>query len=91
MADGMRLGDVRRGAPVRFTWKGTTVHAYEGETIAAALLAAGCRTLRTTVGGEPRGLFCGMGVCFDCLVTVDNRTQVRACLTPVRSEMVVTE
>jgi aerobic-type carbon monoxide dehydrogenase small subunit (CoxS/CutS family) len=89
VGDARRLDDVRRGAPLRFTWNGTTVEAYEGETIGAALLAAGYRTLRTSSGGEPRGIFCGMGVCFDCVVTVDGQSQVRACLAPVRGEMVV--
>lgn len=37
--------------------------------------------------GQPRGLFCGMGVCFDCLVEIDGRTDVRACIEPVRHGM----
>lgn len=44
----------------------------EGQTVAAALVAAGRVAWRTTrVGHRPRGVFCGIGVCFDCLVTVD--------------------
>jgi predicted molibdopterin-dependent oxidoreductase YjgC len=43
--------------------------------------------LRHTQSGSPRGVFCGMGVCFDCLVTVDGRPDVRACVTPVRDGM----
>jgi hypothetical protein len=62
--------------------------AYEGETVAAALLADGRRAFRRTVRrGEPRGLLCGMGVCFDCLVRVDGRPNVRACQTPVAEGM----
>ena len=48
--------------------------------------AAFRRTLR---GGAPRGLFCGMGVCFDCLVTVDGRSGVRACITAASEGMTV--
>jgi hypothetical protein len=51
-----------------------------GQTVGAALHAAGVRSWRTTrVGDRPRGLFCGIGVCFDCLVTVDARVNERAC------------
>jgi predicted molibdopterin-dependent oxidoreductase YjgC len=67
---------------------GERLEAEATVSLAAALLAAGRRRLRTTPrGGEPRGLFCGMGVCFDCLVTVDGRPGVRACLTRVRDGM----
>jgi predicted molibdopterin-dependent oxidoreductase YjgC len=80
---GRRTGTAPRGRPLRFTFDGREVLAYEGETVAAALLAAGQRVLRLTGRrGEPRGLFCGMGVCFDCLVQVDGRPNVRACQTP---------
>lgn len=75
---------------MRITCDGESLDAYEGETVAGALLAAGVRTLRTSPRrGEPRGLFCAMGVCFDCVVTVDDRTGVRACVTPVRDGMSV--
>ena len=60
------------------------------QTVAAALLAAGIRSWRTTRKGRPRGLFCGIGVCFDCLVTVNGRRSVRACLAPARPGDVVT-
>ncbi|MFN0283476.1 MAG: (2Fe-2S)-binding protein [Kineosporiaceae bacterium] len=60
--------------------------AYEaGQSVGAALWAAGVRSWRTTrVEGRPRGLFCGIGVCFDCLVTVDGRADERACVVPAR-------
>lgn len=52
-----------------------------GQSIGAALVAHGILSWRTTrVQGRPRGLFCGIGVCFDCLVTVDGRPDQRACL-----------
>jgi predicted molibdopterin-dependent oxidoreductase YjgC len=75
---------------VPFTFDGQEILACEGETIAAALLAAGRRVLRLTGRrGEPRGLFCGMGICFDCLVVVNGCPNVRACQTPVVAGMCV--
>ena len=86
MADtGLRLADVERGPQLQFTCDGELVQAYAGETIAAALLANGRRVLRrTSRAGDPRGLFCAMGVCFECLMTVDGVAGVRTCMTPVR-------
>ena len=76
------------GVRVCWTFDGQELHAVEGQTVAAALLAAGRRVWRTTTRcGEPRGLFCGMGVCFDCLVQVDGRPNVRACQTLVAEGM----
>jgi aerobic-type carbon monoxide dehydrogenase small subunit (CoxS/CutS family) len=61
------------------------VQALPGRTVAAALWSAGLTSWRTTRGtGRPRGVFCGIGVCFDCLVTVNDRPNQRACLAPVR-------
>jgi predicted molibdopterin-dependent oxidoreductase YjgC len=66
------------------------VQVYPGETVATVLLALGQSTFRHTDHlHAPRGLFCGMGVCFDCLVTIDGQPNVRACMTPVRAGMVV--
>jgi len=65
-----------------FSFDGKDIDAEPGQSIGAALLAAGYRSLRTTRhGGAPRGLFCGIGVCFDCLVVVNGQPGVRACLT----------
>jgi predicted molibdopterin-dependent oxidoreductase YjgC len=62
--------------------------AYAGESIAAVLMASGARVTRWTArAGEARGYFCGMGVCQDCLVTVDGVPNVRACMTPAREGM----
>jgi D-hydroxyproline dehydrogenase subunit alpha len=47
----------------------------------------GARLRRTTKRGEARGLFCGMGTCFDCLVTIDGRAGQRACITQVADGM----
>jgi predicted molibdopterin-dependent oxidoreductase YjgC len=73
---------------LHFTFDGQELPAYEGETVAAALLAAGRRTFRRTARrGEPRGPFCGMGVCFECLVCIDGRPNRRACQVPVADGM----
>lgn len=73
----------RRGTAFTFQLDGRPITAYPGETIGGALLAAGIRQLRTTrLGGRPRGLHCGIGACFDCVVTVNGRGGRRACLTP---------
>jgi predicted molibdopterin-dependent oxidoreductase YjgC len=68
---------------------GQLVPARQGQTIAAVLLSAGRRVWRRTQHGDPRGLFCGMGVCFECLVTVDGVDGQRACMTPAQPGMQV--
>ena len=75
------------GSPVRFGFDGREIEALEGETIAAALAASDIVAVRQARSGAPRGPFCGMGVCFDCLVTVDGRPSQRACLTKVQAGM----
>lgn len=78
----------RRGAAVTIIVDGVPIPAYRGESIAAALLASGRRALRVTPKlGAPRGLFCGMGVCFECMVKVGGGPSVRACMTPVDADM----
>jgi NADPH-dependent 2,4-dienoyl-CoA reductase/sulfur reductase-like enzyme len=78
------------GEPVSIQFEGQEIPALAGETVAAALSAAGILAYRTTAGGAPRGLYCGIGACFDCVVTVDGQTGRRACLEKVRDGMVVT-
>lgn len=69
---------------------GEPVQAYPGETVATVLLVLGRRTFRHTDHlHAPRGLFCAMGICFDCLVTIDGQANVRACMTPVYPGMVI--
>jgi sarcosine oxidase subunit alpha len=83
-----RAAGVERGERLTFTFDGEPVVAYRGESVAAALMAAGKRTLRKTpVADEPRGVFCGMGMCFDCLVVIDGQPSVRACTTLVLDGM----
>ncbi len=70
---------------VRFSFDGAAMDAPRGMTIGAALLAHGVTSWRLTrADARPRGLFCGIGVCFDCLVDVGDERAVRACLMPVR-------
>jgi predicted molibdopterin-dependent oxidoreductase YjgC len=94
--DDLRVGSedprgLTRGPAVRLRFDGQDVAAYEGESIAAALLAADRRTTRLTRhAAAPRGLFCAIGACHDCLVRVDGSGPVRSCLTPVRDGMDVT-
>jgi predicted molibdopterin-dependent oxidoreductase YjgC len=77
---------------VTVTFAGQTLSARDGQSVAAALTAAGVRSWRTTRRGErPRGLFCGIGACFDCLLTIDGRPAQRACLVPVRDGMILGE
>jgi predicted molibdopterin-dependent oxidoreductase YjgC len=74
-----------------FRFDGRPLGFTEGQTVGAALTAAGVRSWRTTrMAGRPRGLFCGIGICFDCLVVVDGRPNQRACVVPVRPGMRVT-
>lgn len=62
------------------TVDGREVSAAPGTTIAAALMNAGIAAFRTSVNGEPRGPVCGMGICFECRVTVNGAAHQRACL-----------
>lgn len=86
IADHPALGSEPAAATVAFSFDGAPVSGREGEPIAAALFAAGIRVLRTMPGsGAPRGGFCLVGRCADCLVVVDGRPNVRACVAPVRA------
>jgi D-hydroxyproline dehydrogenase subunit gamma len=83
--EGLRVpvkAGVERGRKLSFLFDGQPIAAFEGETVAAALLAAGQRVLRTTAYAQTaRGVFCGMGICFDCLVVINGEPSQRACMT----------
>ena len=68
---------------------GTEHEAYEGESVAAAVMACGALELRRSDKDAPRGYFCGMGVCFDCVMTIDGVPNTRSCVTWVRDGMTV--
>jgi hypothetical protein len=83
-------GDVARGRALEIAIDGETVQCFEGETVAVAMLTArGPVARRSSRLGTARGLYCGIGVCFDCTLTVDGRPNVRACQTLVREGMQV--
>jgi predicted molibdopterin-dependent oxidoreductase YjgC len=84
-----RLPDVV-GELVPFTIDGRPATARAGDTVAAALLASGVEVCRTTpVSGAPRAPYCMMGVCFECLVTIDGVGSRQGCLVPVEAGMQV--
>ena len=80
----------RRGAELRITIDGESLVAFEGETVAAALIAAGRRILRYSVKrNEPRSIYCGIGVCQECRMTINGVINTRACMTPVQDGWVI--
>lgn len=87
----MRLSHpgLRPARTIRFRFDGRAIEALEGETIAAALAARDEVVLRRDRDGAPRGLWCGMGACFDCVVTIDGIGGRRACMTACAEGMEV--
>lgn len=85
------LGKIDQRKEVTFTFDRKTYKGFENESIAAALLANDVRTLRHhEEDNEPRGIYCNIGHCFECRVNVNERSGVRACLTPLKDGMVIT-
>ncbi|MFO0995868.1 MAG: FAD-dependent oxidoreductase [Alphaproteobacteria bacterium] len=82
-------GIERASERVAITFDGVPLDAYPGEVVGAALSAAGHLPLRQTQTGEARGLFCGMGVCSECLVRIDGEPNQRACMTRIRAGMAI--
>lgn len=84
-----RLTDPSR-KPVTFRFEDREIEGVEGDTVAAALLAAGESSLKDApASGTPRAPYCMMGVCFECLVEIDGAGHQQACLIPVREGMEV--
>jgi predicted molibdopterin-dependent oxidoreductase YjgC len=81
---------VERSPPVRIRCDDREITAYEGETLSAALWAAGIRSWpgEDPAGAPARAVFCAMGICQQCLLWVDGE-RVAACRTPVRAGLVV--
>ena len=71
------------------SFDGLRIQSRPGGTLGSCFLRAGVLVLRTSRTGQPRGLYCGIGVCNDCLVTVDEVPNIRACITPVVEGMTV--
>lgn len=84
------LGNLENRKEITFTFDGKEYTGYEGDTVASALLAHGIRTLRVHEESQkPRSIYCNIGHCYECRVTVDDARGVRACLTPIREGMAV--
>jgi hypothetical protein len=84
------LGKFEKGKKVRFTFDGQPMEGYEGEPIAVALRSHGVMVHRyTTKRNDPRGVFCAIGRCTDCIMVVDGVPNVRTCVEPLREGMVV--
>ncbi len=66
---------------------GVSVTMPAGSMVSAAVLKAGVRSFRKSVTGEARGPLCGMGICFECRVTIDGEAHCRSCQTPCQSGM----
>ena len=69
---------------------GVPARAPRGSTVAAAVMLAGWSTFRRSAGNEPRGPLCGMGICFECRLTIDGQAHVRSCQVLCREGMEVT-
>ena len=79
-----------QGKAVKFWFEDKSIPAQEGESVAAALLAAGEVYLRTSpVSGEVRAPYCWMGVCFECLLEIDGQPNQQSCLISVKEGMYV--
>ncbi|MGM8213239.1 (2Fe-2S)-binding protein [Virgibacillus sp. W0430] len=84
------LGNLTDKEPITFTYDGITYKGQRGDTIASALLANGIRTLRVHEETQtPRGIYCNIGHCFECRVTINNNSGIRACLTELEEGMII--
>lgn len=84
------LGEDERRETVTVTIDGNPYRAVRGEMIAATLMANGIMLHRyTTKHHEPRGVYCGIGQCTDCVMTVNGKPNVRTCITPIEAGMVI--
>jgi len=72
-----------------FSFEGKAVFAKDGQSVAAALLAAGERCLRIDEAGNPKGAVCGIGTCWECRCSIDGVPDRRACMTPARPGLIV--
>lgn len=84
------LKEFNKGKLVEFSFDGKTLEGYEGEPIAVALKANGVMTHRYTLKNhEPRGVFCAIGRCTDCVMIVNGKPNVRTCVTLLKEGMQV--
>ncbi len=84
------LGTFEKGSPVKFSFDGQTMDGFEDEPIAMALRSNGVLIHRyTTRRDEPRGMFCAIGRCTDCIMVVNGQPNIRTCVEPLKAGMVV--
>ena len=84
------IGRIEKGRMVEFELNGMRMYGYEGEPIAMALKAAGIQIHRyTSKQHKPRGIFCAIGRCTDCVMIVDGKPNIRTCVTPLKEGMKV--
>jgi len=84
------LGEQENRHRISFTFDGGELTGFEGEPVAAALKASGVQIHRyTKKRHEPRGIFCAIGRCTDCVMVINGRPNVRACVTPLEEGMKV--
>ncbi|MFV0527867.1 MAG: (2Fe-2S)-binding protein [Lachnospiraceae bacterium] len=84
------LGKTEKGRLVSFTYDGRAIEGFEGEPISVALKANGLMVHRyTSKTHEPRGIFCAIGRCTDCVMIVDGKINTRTCITPLSEGMEV--
>jgi len=79
----------QNGEIVHLHFDGKAITAFDGDNLAAALLRAGKAQFRTAAKNDPRGPYCMMGVCFECLVEIDGRPNQQACQITVRDGMMI--
>lgn len=86
-----RLKSIKRGDLFLIQVDGEFLTAYQGETVAIVILSSGKKAIRRTfINKKTRGYYCGMGLCHDCLVKLENGTRVRACQTFAEPSMKIT-
>ena len=84
------IDDYEKGKQVAFFFDGNKLYGYEGEPVAMALKAAGVMVAHYThKKNEPRGVFCAIGRCTDCVMIVDGKPNTRTCITPLKENMQV--
>ncbi len=80
----------RADRPLTISIDGVELHGVHGQTLAAVLLAADRSHWRTAPNASPRGVFCGIGICFDCVATVNGIPDIRLCRRPARNGDTIT-
>ncbi len=87
----LRIDTIKRKEKVIIRVNTREIAAYQGETVLSALIAAGYKTLKkSSILKENRGAFCGMGVCFECIVTINGTPNQRSCMCQVENNMEIT-